>query len=457
MKIRDRLTLLFTAITAAILLMFASLIYITASRNREAEFYASLKKEAVTKANLFLNAPVDAGTLQLIYRNNREVLNEVEVAIYDTSFTLYYHDALDIDFVKETPQMISEVQKRQQLQFDQDGWQVVALVYRFRGKPYIVTATAYDRHGYAKLYSLRKSIILVFILSVLLMYVAGRFFSKRAFASVKRMTDRVNEITATSLNLRVHSEGNRDEISLLADTFNEMLHRLETSFDTQKQFVSNISHELRTPLAAIITELELSGNKDRSVAEYKTVIRNALGDAHRLTKLCNSLLDLAKASYDASEITFREIRLDEMLLDAQRQVTHLNPDYQISIRFGSDLPETAGSIDGNEYLVGTAFANLMENACKFSPAKHCEVSIFYGTGRVEIRFADEGIGIPAADLPYVFEPFYRGANRQYAAGNGIGLSLTQKIIALHRGSITVRSTEGEGTVFSVEFMLKNES
>src|SRR5690606_36010077 len=98
MKIKDRLTLLFSIITAAILFLFAFIIYYSANKDRDREFNTLLKKEAITKANLFLNASVDKTTLQDIYRNNRKILNEVEVAIYDTQFTLLSHDAVDIDY-----------------------------------------------------------------------------------------------------------------------------------------------------------------------------------------------------------------------------------------------------------------------------------------------------------------------------------------------------------------------
>ncbi|MCS7075003.1 MAG: two-component sensor histidine kinase, partial [Bacteroidia bacterium] len=117
MKIRTQLTILFTVFTATILLVFACIIYFSAKENREKEFYSLLKKEALTKANLLFNAKIETQTLQNIYRNNREILNEVEVAIYDSSFTLLYHDAVDIDFVKETPEMITEVYQNNEKYF----------------------------------------------------------------------------------------------------------------------------------------------------------------------------------------------------------------------------------------------------------------------------------------------------------------------------------------------------
>lgn len=450
MKIRTRLTILFTLITATILLLFAFVIYYSAKQNRETEFYTSLKKEAITKANLFLNAKVETKTLQDIYHNNRQILNEVEVAIYDTTFHLLYHDAVDIDFVKEDKAMIDDIYTKGEIIFSQKDWQIIGVRYEFANKRYIITAAAYDQYGYRKLNSLLQNSIIVLIISILFIYIAGRFFSKKAFAPVSEMTDKAKNITATNLDLRLNTNGSKDELAELANTFNEMLNRLENSFDAQKQFVSNISHELRTPLSAIITELELSANKQRSIEEYKLVIENSLSDARRLAKLSNSLLDFAKASYDTSEIAFKEIRLDEILLDAQQQITRLNPEYHISIQFENENLDEAVSIKGNEYLLKTAFVNLMENACKFSPDKHCDVSILFQLDKAVVNFSDKGIGISETDLPHIFTPFYRGENKKYADGNGIGLSLTHKIISLHKGTVSIHSQPQQGTTFKVE-------
>jgi signal transduction histidine kinase len=450
-KIRTRLTILFTLITATILLAFASVIYISAKENREKEFYSLLKKEALTKANLFFNAKVKTDILQNIYRNNRQILNEVEVAIYDNSFNLLYHDAVDIDYVKETPEMINEIYQKGEKQFYQEQWQVIGLRYEYENNSYIITATAIDQYGYNKLDSLLKTIIIVFIISILFIYIAGRFFSKKAFDPVKEMTERAKNISATNLDLRLSSNGSKDELAELANTFNEMLNRLENSFDAQKNFVSNISHELRTPLAAIITELELSAHKEKNAEEYKTAINNALNDAKKLARLSNSLLDLAKASYDRSEIAFKSIRIDEILLDARQQVKKANPDYKIDIHFENDFEnDNQISVNGNEYLLKVAFANLMENGCKFSKDKQSTVFISFGNEKIILRFSDNGIGISEDDLQNIFTPFYRGENKKFSEGTGIGLSLTLKIIQLHKGSISVQSIQGKGTTFTIE-------
>jgi len=280
---------------------------------------------------------------------------------------------------------------------------------------------------------------------------AGIFFSRKALRPVSKMVRRVEDITATNLDLRVDEGNRKDEIAELAVTFNQMLDRLENSFDAQKQFVSNISHELRTPMSSVITELELSVSKSRTETEYKTTIALALADANKIVKLSNNLLDLAKASYDQTEINFKDVRLDELLLDARIQVLKSNPGYQVNILFEREIEnDDFISVKGNEYLLKVAFINLMENGCKFSNDKRISVAISFHDKNTILRFSDSGIGISTDDLPKVFTPFYRGTNKGFAYGNGIGLSLTQKIIHLHHGTIAVVSATGEGTTFTVE-------
>lgn len=454
MKIRFRITLIFTVLTILIVSGFASMVYWRAAVNREKEFFNLLEKEAVTKANLFLRAQIDESTLQEIYRNNREILNEVEVAVYDDNFQLIYHDAVEIDVVKETPEMLNSILQTDKEEFYQNEWQVVGLDYEFEGNHYIVTAAAYDEYGYKKLSGLLQSIFTVLIVSVLFIYLTGYYFSKRIFDPIKEMIARVKKISAMSLDLRLAADGSKDELTELAATFNEMLTRLEHSFEAQKQFVSHMSHELRTPLSAIIAELELSANQERTVEQYKEVIANALNDSRRLVRLSNSLLDLAKVNFDSGEINRKPVRVDEILLDAQRLVQQSNSAYKIDILFDLDSDQDYElMVNGNEYLLRVAFMNLMENACKFSADKKCTVRIAFEGEHIALRFKDQGIGIHASDLDNLFTPFFRGINHDFAEGNGIGLFLTKKIIELHEGVIQVRSQLEEGSTFHI--MLKH--
>jgi two-component system, OmpR family, sensor histidine kinase ArlS len=450
MQLKTRLNLLFTIITTAIVLVFSAVIYYSADKDREREFFDLLSKEAITKANLVLDARVEPETLQDIYLRNREIINEVEVAIYDDDFNLLYHDAIAIDFVKETREMNDDILAKGEIRFSQEGWQVIGIRFPFRGNDYVLTAAAYDGYGYSKLESLRATIIWLLVISIMGSWIVGHFLSEKAFRPIQQMISQARQITATNLDLRIPSKENNDELSQLAGTFNDMLDRLEKSFDAQKQFVSNISHELRTPLASIIAELELSDGKARNTVEYMEAIRNALADARKLKTLSNGLLDMAKASYDPAEIKFRKVRVDEVLLDARHQVQKIGAGYRININFTEDIEDdNQVSVNGNEYLLKVAFSNLFDNGCKFSENMKCAVSISFSEKDVMLDFTDEGIGIKPEEIDQVFKPFFRGANRNFSDGHGIGLPLSQKIIHLHKGSISVSSVPGKGTNFTV--------
>jgi signal transduction histidine kinase len=452
MKIRLKLTLLFSALFAAILLAFCLTIYFSNANGREEEYYKRLRQLAITKTNLLLDAKVEPSVLQLIYKNSLNSLPQEEVAVYDTGFILLYHDAGEIDRVKETRGMIDSIIALKEIHFYVEDLQAIGFIYPFKGRTYVITAAAKDIDGLRKLKTLRVDLGMGFIIAVLLTLLAGILFSRNALRPVSEMVGKMGEITASRLDLRIGEGNGKDEIAELAITFNRMLNRLEHSFEAQKQFVSNISHELRTPLAAIIAELEISAIRERTGQEYREMILLLLQDSRKLSRLSSGLLDLAKASYDQAEIVFKELRLDEVLLDARQGILKANPSYRVIMVFAGEIGEgDLITIRGNEYLLKVAFANLMENGCKFSPDRQSTVTISFRERRPVLRFSDKGIGIPAEDLSQVFTPFFRGGNKKYAEGHGIGLSLTAKIIALHQAEISVVSGVGEGTSFLINF------
>lgn len=450
MRIKTRLTLLFTLLVASILLVFAVVVYWSSSKNREVEFFEELEKEAITKAKLYLETEVKSSTLHKIYRYNNEVINEVQVAVYDFDFNLLYHDAEEIDSVKETKEMIDQIASQGRVHLFQDDWQVIGIVYNSGGKDYVITAIALDQYGYTKLHNLFLTILVLSIVSLIVIFFVGSFFAERVLRPLKLMNEEINNITATNLDLRVSTEANQDELSRLGNTFNTMLDRLEQSFDSQKQFVSNISHELRTPLAAVIAELELSLSKEQDTASYIRTIENALSDAKKLVRLSNSLLDFAKASYDPTEIVFKPTRIDEVILDACQKIQRGNAGYTFSFMIDEEIDsEELVTVRANPYLLEVAIINLLENACKYSDNHHGKVSISNLNKAVVIKIADEGLGMGAEDLDGIFKPFFRGENGKHLDGNGIGLSLTKKVIDLHKGTITVTSEINKGTEFTI--------
>lgn len=448
MKIRTRLTLRYAAVSAILFMAFALMVYFFSEINRRDEFYRDLKREGITKANLFLEKKVDAHTMQSIYLNNREFINEVEVAVYDTSFHLLYHDAKQIDLVKETPQMIERIIREKSIEFYQDNYQVVGLLYPYKGQEYVITAVAYDGYGYAKLEALKHILLFLWVMVLFILLIVGYYLAKRALMPVSDLIRQIGQITASKLHKRLVSPKEKDEIGELAAEFNAMLDKLEASFSSQKMFVSNVSHELRTPMAVLIGELEIASLRPRSEEAYKAVIESALGDAKHIVNLLDGLLNLAKAAYQPEQIKMEEVRLDELLLDACEIAMKSDSSYLVEIDFEQEFDDdTLITVVGNAYLLKTAFVNLLENNCKFSDNHTSQVQISANNKEAVIRFSDTGIGIADDDLPFIFDPFYRGKNKSFAKGNGIGMALVKRIVELHNGSIEVVSHPNEGTLF----------
>ncbi|MBE5318128.1 HAMP domain-containing protein [Pedobacter sp. MR2016-19] len=451
MKIRVKLLLLFLTLFASLLLAFAVFIYIYSAKTRKDQYYKQLKREAITKANLLFDAKVPAAVLQLIYKTTPNSLFEEEVAIYDTSFHLLYHDAVQIDKVKETRKMIDQIVQEKEITFDQGSLQVVGLLYEHHQKTYVITAAASDQYGLNRLQAFKYALIVSFIIIISLTIAAGYYFVSRALKPVTEIVDKVAQITATNLYNRVQVKNQKDEIGELAHTFNGMLDRLEQSFDSQKSFVSNISHELRTPLSTIIGELQLALIRERNTDEYKEIIKLSLNDAQSLAKLSNGLLDLAKASYDQNTVSMKKLRADELLMEAREAVLKISENYKVDVQFAREIEDDDDIlINGNEYLLKVAFINLIENACKFSPNHLCTIEIDFNATRISLSFKDTGIGIPPEDIPNIFTAFYRGKNKDFSSGNGIGLSLSQKIISMHQGTIQLNSIVNKGSTFRID-------
>jgi signal transduction histidine kinase len=453
MKIRTRLTLLFTIVTAMLMIFYGIAVYYSSSEAREASFYAQLRNEAVAKSNLFFQSTLSEKEMHRVYKNNTKTINEVQVAIYDPEFNLIYHDDSKVDFVKEDPKMLSSILKKKEISFFIDDLQAIGMVYSHNGKEYLVTAAGYDQYGYKSINHLLTISIIAFISILILIYLAGIFLSKKALSPLSEMVYQIKNITAGKLQLRLKTTSEKDELSELAQNFNGMLERLENSFDAQKHFVSNISHELRTPLSAIITELEFSSEKEQTKEEYQQTIQYALDDARNMVKLSNSLMDLAKASYDPNEISFSEVRLDEILLESYSKIIKENQEYKVSLNIDDAIEEHQLVVQGNEYLLQVAFNNLIDNACKYSPVHTCLIDVKTNNQNLHISFINTGIIISQEDLLHIFEPFFRSETSKQEKGYGIGLFLTEKIIHLHHSTIKVTSENNE-TVFTVIFEIE---
>jgi len=331
---------------------------------------------------------------------------------------------------------------------------------RYSGKAgdYLVIVSAANYYSTHHLAYLRNILLIGIVLASAVALFVAFVFSRQVFTPVKEITDKVKEISSQSLHLRLESGRVNDEIGELETTFNNMLDRLETAFETQNNFISNASHELSTPLTTIIGEAEVTLSKSRSETEYVESLTTILSEAERLEKITKSLLFLAQTGFAGKAQKFDKVRVDQLLWDVKSTIDKINPKNKVQINT-SLMPESPEQlkIKGNEQLLHLALTNLVSNACKYSHNKPVTVSIGAADDKVIIVIKDTGVGIPAAELKFIYDPFFRASNVTEYEGYGIGLPLARNIVRMHTGELLVVSKINEGTTVQVTFPIGHYS
>jgi signal transduction histidine kinase len=446
MQIRTRLALQFLLIGGVIMIVASIAIYLSSSRFRSDDFYNRLRNKARSTANLLIDTDKnDADRFLRIEKNSPVNLQNQKIIILNFKNDTVYTSDKNGE-IKINKEIIERIRSDSKVSYRQDAYEILGILYSTKYDRFVVIAAATDIEGTLHLEKLKNILVFVCLISLLMFSIGGWFFSGRALKPISDVVKKVEDISITSLNLRVFEGNGTDEIGRLANTFNKMLERLETSFAMQKTFIANASHELRTPLTSINGQLEVLMMKDRSALEYKSALGSVLDDIKSLIDLSNRLLLIARTSGEGPVNINKKLRIDDILWQAQEEILRFNKNYRINIAIDNSLTDSDQMIVvGDDYLLKVAISNIIENACKYSYEKTVDIKLRHVEKIIEVIFEDRGIGISEEDILKIFEPFYRGANAHPVPGSGIGLSLVNQIIKNHNGTVKISSLVGKGT------------
>lgn len=448
MKIKDRIALQFSVIVATLLVIFSVVLYTSSAHHRQEEFYERLKNKARTTCRFLTQVQeVDANLLKIIDRNTLTALIDEKVLIFDKNDQLIY-SSVDDKKITYRHSLIQQIKIDKYVEIREGDSEVIGLYYEEVEEPLVVLASAYDKYGLSKLENLREALLWGLFVGITLTVVLGVYFAGNSLKPIALINHEVSTITAKNMKQRLPEGNRRDEIAQLAINFNNMLDRLELAFAQQRDFVSHASHELRTPLAALKSELQLGQRFAKADPEIKEVFANLNSDTERLINITNSLLFLAR-SFENKVITDL-IRIEDVLFHAREELLVTKPNYQITVNYVKMPDEESATITtGNEELLQRVFKNLMDNACKYSLDQAATVTIDIDEQNLIVAISDNGIGISEEELSKVFDPFFRADNAKHFSGYGIGLSICQRIVDVHGGSLEATSEEGVGSTFTV--------
>lgn len=451
MQIRTRLTWQFFLTVAALLALTLGFVYYRFKRSQEDEFYRGLRFKAEMTAKMVLRQedkiifPAEEPTSEALFPLNDAVViyNDRQEKVFAVNPGAAALPQATFDGIKELGECRITYSN------------LPALGIRHKsagGNTYIVVAASVFQSEELK--KLRNILMLSLLIAVALAALGGWFFAGRAMAPVSKVINEVERILPSNLSTRLPSSENNDEIGRLAATFNGLLDRIYFAFQMQKRFISNVSHELKNPVSVVISQIEVTLDRDRSKEEYQETLQSVLDDTRNMADMTEKLLQMARVYSDDSNIALALIRLDELVLNVRESLLRARPEYHIYFELdAASLEREEPWCRGNEALLRLAVANLIDNGCKFAPDKTVRVQLSADAVSRQwvLTISDKGPGIPEVDLPLVFQPFYRGAQQAKAPGSGIGLSLVESILKLHQAQISVQSAPGEGVVMRLVF------
>ncbi|WP_294674559.1 HAMP domain-containing sensor histidine kinase [uncultured Fluviicola sp.] len=455
MKIRVRIIWLLSSTFVVLVLLFSTIVYVLSSNYVFNDFYDRLE----TRTNTTIRIELDhRGDKEFVKEFKQEYLEKLP---YEKSIVIELDDSgkplLNSRQAKEDSNFIYKVIKHKSAKERSKNLLRFGKMYVTKqGKSYVVYTSAKNMYYTKYKHYLGGLLISMFFSTVFLIIIVSLWLSKRLIKPITDLSSSVHRIGTENLHFRIQNKQEGDELGELIKTMNSMLDRLETSFETQNNFISNASHELNTPLTSIIGQADLMLSKDRSAEEYKIALNHILEEAEKLNKKTKALLFLAQTGFDGKKMTIENLRVDELIFETIETVNRIIPGNKIKFDF-STLPENlyALEIKGNSQLLQLALSNVLLNASKYSENQDVRIYLSHTKETISIHVKDNGIGIPPQDLSHIYDPFFRASNTTSFEGYGIGLPLTRNIMRQHKGKIIVHSEEEKGTLVSLVIPYKS--
>jgi heavy metal sensor kinase len=320
--------------------------------------------------------------------------------------------------------------------------------------PGIIMQIGQTMENYSRFFGAFKGIFITTMTFLIFLAAGvGWFMARRAVSGVEAVTEAARKISGSTFEERVPVNMRGDEIDQLAITFNEMLDRIQTLLKEMKEISDNIAHDLKSPITRMRGAAEVALTTGTSLGEFESMAASTIEECDRLLDMINTMLLISRTEAGTEITTLKSINISEVVANACELFTPGAEDKGIMLHCSiSD----GIYLNADTRMVQRMFSNLFDNAIKYTPSGgsvNVDVSENVA-GQVTISVSDTGMGIPPADLPHIFERFYRGDQSRSLAGIGLGLSLARAIARSYDGDITVISVPGQGSTFTISLPKK---
>lgn len=452
MNLKKRFSIIFSSLFSILLAVVMVVVFSLFEQFRTEEFKARLEEKAKTTIKLLLDVKeVDKQLLKIIDKNTINNLYNEKVLVFDDSLHLIYSSLDDavLSWDKEDLQYL----KKNNTFFKKDGdGELFGVYYDTREEDYYALVKAEDKYGLSKLSYLKYLLIGAYIISNLIIWILSFYLSKISLEPLDIVTNKIKEITEKNLNVRLDVNKNKDEINALSNSFNEMLNRIEKSYQLQKEFTSNASHELRTPISRIVTQIENIIQREGIDESIKKTLASISEDSYQLSELVSSLLLLSKIEETEQSKFFKDVRLDEVIFNSSAVISKLYPDYKMAFEIQNHTEkEIDFELKADESLLKIAFINIFKNAYLYSNNRTAYCNIHQYNEHILVTISNTGKQPDVIDTEELFQPFKRASNSINKAGSGLGLGITKRIIQYHQGQISFHLTGEDKNEIQVKF------
>ncbi|WP_291147856.1 HAMP domain-containing sensor histidine kinase [Flavobacterium sp. UBA7680] len=452
MTLKNRISLLVSLLFTILFGLASTVIFVLYSNFRKEEFRDRLEIKALSNIKLLVNVKeVDDQLLKIIDQNSINKLYDEKTLVFDSHFKLIY-SSIDDAKINWSVEDLKYLKKHKTFFKQQGDYEVYGVFYDTKDKDFYALISATDDYGKRKLLFLRYTLIISYILFTCICWVLTSFMVKKAMNPLSLFHQKIKNINENNLDTRIASKSNKDEIDLIANEFNFMMDRIEVSYQKQKEFTAHASHELRTPLSRITAQIENTVADPATSAKGKTFLTTILSDVNHLTELISSLLILSKIDSNKNNEDNEVHRMDEILFSSIENLKKSFPEFIILFEIEeSDNLDTALEVKGNKNLLEIALINVLKNACVYSDNKQALVKISTQGNHLVISVLNTGKTLSEAEQKNLFQPFMRGKNSKGTSGFGLGLRIVNRILTLHKSSITYSIPNSKENLFQLFF------
>ena len=453
MSIRKKILLYFSATVICLLGATLFFIYTLFYEYREEEFQQRQKQKIASTLKFLTEIKEDDEyIIQAMDRMSIFEFYDEKLLIYDHNKKQIYA-SIDDTLIPDADRILSVLSTKQPwLETKDEQYDVIGMYMNHDNKSYYGISKAFDSSGYSKLDFLKYVLWFTFLGISLIVILISRYLSRKITQSIVDITQQIHQYDFINNDVPIEIKQSENEVTVLAQQFNELMKRMKEATSFQKHAIHHISHELKTPISILVSNFERM-EVQTDIDELKVQIINQKEETKSLSEIIDLLLEISKAEM-AATLPKEVIRVDELIFDIMDEISLLHPEFEFSLAYsGLSDDEEKLSVSGSMRLLKSVLMNLMLNSVRYSDNHEAKVNVISHENDLVIEFINEGAIISKEEEKFLFNHFFRGENSKGKAGFGLGLVFIYKIVVQQGGSVSYSSLGANTNTFTIQLPL----